>query len=166
MIDESVSPKGGWPDWLRPFDQDAEEEKEREDGRSDDLEQAAMRPRIRDIGKEPTDKEIEEHYIHHSEFRQWCPHCVKGKAVSFGSKRKKEDESGLPTISIDYMFMGDKQVKEEEQGMPILVMKDRRSKVLWARVVPAKGINAHAVKQLGKQIEMLGYKRILFKSDG
>ena len=69
-------------------------------------------------------------------------------------------------ISIDYMFMGDQQGKEEEKGMPMLVLKDRRTKVLWARVVPAKGVNAHAVKQLAKQIALLGHKRILFKSDG
>ena len=183
MREESVRP---WEDWLRPFDQDAEEEKhwnqdaEEEKQRNQDAEEekqwekegdeeeeyGAARPNIRDISKEPTDKEIEEHYMHHSEFRQWCPHCVKGKAVSYGSRRKKDSDDGLPMISIDYMFMGDQQGREEEKGMPTLVMKDRRTKVLWARVVPAKGVNAHAVKQLAKQITLLGHKRILFKSDG
>ena len=70
----------------------------------------AIRPKIRNIADEPTDKEVEEHYMHHAEFRQWCPHCVKGKAVAYGHRRMKEVH-GLPTVSIDYMFMGDRQEK-------------------------------------------------------
>ena len=168
MREESVRP---WEDWLRPFDQDAEEEKQRdaeedEQEHDDEEDHGAARPNVRDVSKEPTDKEIEEHYMHHSDFRQWCPHCVKGKAVSYGSRRRQNLDDGLPTICIDYMFMGDQQGREEEKGMPMLVMKDKRTKVLWARVVPAKGVNAHAVKQLAKQITLLGHKRILFKSDG
>ena len=67
MNDESVSPLN---DWLRPFDQDADDEKQREEDLSGDEEGGAMRPRTRDTSKGPTDKETEEHYMHHSEFRQ------------------------------------------------------------------------------------------------
>ena len=101
MREESVRPR---EDWLRPFDQDAEEEKQREEGPDEEDEHGAARPNKRDISKEPTDKEIEEHYMHHSEFRQWCPHCVKGKAVSYGSRRKKDFDDGLPVISINLPF--------------------------------------------------------------
>ena len=91
---------------------------------------------------------------------------MKGKAVSFSNRRRKQEEDGVPTISIDYMFMGDQQAREEEKGMPMLVTKDKKTKMIWARVVPAKGVQAHAVKALAKQIALLGYKRILLKSDG
>ena len=156
-----------WDRWFEPFDQDVEEEAQgikEKDEESED--HGAVRQNIRDVSVEPTDKEIEEHYMHHSEFRQWCPRCVKGKSVSFGSRRKQDNIHGLPTTSIDYMFMGDQQAREEEKGMPMLVTKDKRTKMIWARVVPAKGVNAHAVKQLAKQITLLGYKKIVFKSDG
>ena len=142
---------------------DAEEEERQTTEKDDGEEHGVVRPNIRDISAEPTDKEIEEHYMHHGEFRQWCPHCVKGKAVSYSSRRQKDFDDGLPLISIDYMFMGDQQAREEEKGMPMLVTKDKRTKMIWARAVPAKGVNAHAVKQLGKQITLLGYKKILLK---
>ena len=171
MSEESVRPQESYDQLfghlIRPSGQDAEEEQERQQAEEREEKEEAARPVVRDISKEPTDKEVEEHYMHHSEFRQWCPHCVKGKAVSYGSKsRRKDEEGGLPMISIDYMFMADGQTKDEEKGMPLLVMKDKRSKTIWARVVPAKGVNAYAVKQVAKRITLLGYKRILFKSDG
>ena len=164
MSGESVSPHS-FEQWMQPFDQDAEERKLNEDVEEEKVEEA-VKPVVRDISQEPTEREIEEHYMHHSEFRQWCPHCVKGKAVSFGHRRRQKDQEGLPMISVDYMFMADKQLREEEKGMPMLVLKDRCSKALWARVVPAKGVNAYAVKELAKQITLLGYKKILFRSDG
>ena len=156
---------------MKPFDQDAEELRaqleEGGDHDSDGPGEEAVRPVVRDISREPTQKEVEEHYMHHADFRQWCPHCVKGKAVSFGSRKRTDgEEEAVPMISVDYMFMADRQVKEEERGMPILVLKDRRSKLTWARVVPAKGVNAYAIKQTAKMITLLGYTKIIFKSDG
>ena len=61
------------------------------DEEGEDEENGAVRPVIRDVCEEPTDKEMEEHYMNHSESRQWCPHCVKGKAVSYGSRRRQEE---------------------------------------------------------------------------
>ena len=49
--------------------------------------------------------------------------------------------------------------------MPILVAKDRKTKVVRARVVPQKGVQAYAVKVLGGIVDSLGYKRVLLKSD-
>jgi len=146
---------------LRPVDEEGvmKDKEEEEDTRK------AVRPKIRNIADEPTDKEIEEHYMHHAEFRQWSPHCVKGKAVSCGHRSAKK-VFGLPTVSIDYMFMADKQNKGEEKGMPILVMKDRATGLVWARVVPAKGVCPYAVKKLARQIDLMGHKKIVFKSDG
>ena len=34
----------------------------------------------------PSAKEVEEHNVDHGVFRQWCPHCVKGRAESYGHK--------------------------------------------------------------------------------
>lgn len=68
----------------------------------------------------------------HAVFRSWCPNCVKGKAVTFGHRRSKDkEEDKVPTISIDYMFMGDGQEEKEEKGNPILVIKDHTSKGGW-----------------------------------
>ena len=49
--------------------------------------------------------------------------------------------------------------------MPVLVAKDRKSKLIRARVVPQKGANAYAIKIVGGILESLRYKRILLKRD-
>ena len=88
----------------------------------------------------------------HLPYRAWCSHCVKGKCHGLQHRRKdkeeKEDEQ-VPLVSIDYMFMSDSQKEGEEKGMPVLVAKDRKSKVIRARVVPQKGANAYAIRILG-----------------
>ena len=52
----------------------------------------------------------------------------------------------IPVVSMDYTFMDDKQKESEEKGMPILVMKDKKLRVIRARVVPNKGRNGYAIR--------------------
>ena len=54
---------------------------------------------------------------------------------------------------------------EEEKGMPILVLKDSRSKVALARVLPRKGKDPYAIQRLQTDIANLGYKKLILKSD-
>ena len=54
--------------------------------------------------------------------------------------------------------------------MPILVMRDIQSGdcgtgMMFARVVPQKGVNPYAVKNVAADIGLLGYPEIIFKSD-
>ena len=89
----------------------------------------------------------------HSPVRNWCIFCVKGKAKDDPHRRKikQDEEQDIPIISIDYMFMESREARlrrkeinkrraeseeEEVKGMPILVLKDSRTKVALARVVP------------------------------
>ena len=117
---------------------------------------------------EPTEKEVEEHMITHLPYRSWCTHCVKGKAKGHPHRRTKEEGKidEVPVVSMDYMFMGDQQSREEETGMPILVMKDRKSKTIRARVVPAKGRQEYAIKRCSLDLKGLGHRKIILKSDG
>ncbi len=61
---------------------------------------------------------------------------------------------------MDYVFMDDKG-----EGMPILVLNDRTSGMMYASVVPRKGVDSYAVKRVARLLTMLGYRRIIFKSD-
>ncbi len=63
-------------------------------------------------------------------------------------KTKEEVESEIPTVSIDYMFLGDENEDPEngkewwtrkETGMPVLVMHDDKSKAIQANMMPEKG---------------------------
>ena len=128
------------------------------------MNEEGMKARRRIKWTEPSKKEIEEHMATHIPFREWCPHCVKGKSASRHHKRRSEieSESRMPTVSIDYMFMEDGKA---ELGMPILVMRDSETRMIQAYVVPQKGVDGYAVKRLSKDIDLLGHKRMIFKSD-
>ena len=96
----------------------------------------------------PSQKEVEEHSTAHWPFRNWCAHCVRGKAKSIGHPRKKH-ESEAPVITIDYMWMtreGEKGTRQEEfRGMPMLTAIDDFTEWVGAWVVPEKWEHWYAI---------------------
>ena len=90
-----------------------------------------------------------------------------GKSVALPHRKIEKSNEGVPTVSIDYAFLNEKQEvgNTENSGMPILAIKDRKSGMIQSRVVPAKGTDKFAIKRLKKDIELLGYKKIILKSD-
>ena len=113
----------------------------------------------------PSQREIEEHMANHIPFRSWCPFCVTGKAVSGPHHPKAEGQGGIPVISIDYAFMGSGQEDEDGSQNPILVVEDDTSKAVMAHMLPRKGADEYAVERLKQDLGLLGYKRIVLKSD-
>ena len=117
------------------------------------------------MSDKPSKKEVEEHMITHIPFRDWCPHCVRGKSKSVPHRKRKEGkEEEVPVISVGYMFM-ETDDKDAGRGMPILVSRDRKTKWINAAVVTQKGNCPYAVKRLSEDIGALGYNRIVLKSD-
>ena len=117
----------------------------------------------------PTELEVEQHYAAgHVPYRSWCPICVKGQGVNTRHACiKREEHQEFSTVSIDYAFMtseGDGE-DEDQLGMPILVMHDRQSGKVNSNVVPAKGVNPYAVMRCVQNIKLLGYYKLLLKSD-
>ncbi len=53
------------------------------------------------------------------------------------------------------------QEREEEKGMPIVVLKDDSTKMITAKVMPSKRVDAYAVDSLRKTLEQLGHRRIV-----
>ena len=123
-------------EFKRVFGESSKEVMEREIG------EEAVRARARKTETVPSQKEVEEHNLDHGVFRSWCPHCVKGRAESYGHVRKVQGEGDVPTIGLDYMYMHSDQEKEGEKGMPIVVAKDSKTKMIMARVVPSKGVDS------------------------
>ena len=105
--------------------------------------------------------------VNHIPFRSWCAHCVRGTAHGNQHRRKKaiEGEERQPVISVDYMCMHDNQGEGEERGMPIMVIKDRRTRIIRARVVPQKGNHRYSIKVLSGVVESLGHSTVILKSD-
>ena len=123
-----------------------------------------VEPVARRTEHKPSDREVEQHMLTHLPFRSWCPQCVKGKSKSSAHKDKEGRENTVPVVSVDYMYMETGEDREAK-GMPIMVVKDRESRWVAARVVPKKGRDPHAVRELGRIIGYLGYKRVILKSD-
>ena len=107
----------------------------------------------------------------HIPYRQWCQHCVSGKAKGNPHCGAKGYLREMPTVVMDYMYMKERQREEEEGGMPILVTCDLVTARggtgnIMARVVPAKGVNEYAVQAAANELTYLGHKELILKSDG
>ena len=51
------------------------------------------------------------------------------------------------------------RVKGEEKGFPIMVLMDRRTKVIHARVIPHTGQHWYGMKVSTGIVESVGYKK-------
>ena len=106
---ESASP--GMSNSIRPRMNDLmSNEIEEEEKNPEDQESASVKA-LRNP-EDPTKDEWEQHMMTHVPFRNRCPRCVRGGAVSQGHVWNKRDDKAIPTIGIDYMYM--KQKKEGE----------------------------------------------------
>ena len=127
----------------------------------------------------PTQSERDEHDLTHYPYRSWCKHCVEGRGIEM-RHRVGDDHScrGVAIVAFDYMFMTENKVytREELGGasdvdpgrvLKILVVRDLRSKALFAHAVAAKGADAdgYAVDAVVKDVLWLGYSRVILKSD-
>ena len=142
---------------------------ETRDEEEDMQEQECSKPRMAKRPGEPSKQEWEEHQLTHVPFRDWCPHCVRGKAKA-GTHEAKEKEKGRDeeVLALDYMYMTSGNGEPEDnglRGMPILAMKDRSTGDIASHVVPTKGDHWFAIKMVRAEIGYLGHKRVTLKSD-
>ena len=104
--------------------------------------------------------EVERHNVTHMPFRSWCPECVEGKARD---KHHLKVEGQVDKMVFDYCFLG----SEGGDTVAIQVTRDRRTRMIFAHVVPKKGFShEHGATELIKDIAKLGNNEIIFKCDG
>ena len=158
--------------WLEKADDEEEEDKRK-------------MHQIKDPGQ-PTQAEVDEHELTHCPYKPWCSHCVRGKAAEDPHRRKKEaekekdKEEGIPTVSLDYCFMGSKGLIKAEEGEigrgkegdgvdakdnPIVVIHDSKSGTAFAHAVKKKGRYESIVKTIVRNLDSLGYNKITMKRD-
>ena len=124
----------------------------------------------------PSKAEREEHERTHVPFRSWCPHCMRGKSKASGHKSSGAEGSqrSKPIISIDYAYLTtagggsraeDEEKAEKEGHTPFLVLHDSESKGSYAYVAGRKGINEPLCRRVVDDLDALGYKEIVIKSD-
>ena len=161
MIDENKD-----DEWLAAIDEeDTEKDVQVED---DEQEEEIIMPKhMRDPG-EPTKKEREEREVLHLPYTPWCKLCVLGKGPSDHHVTEKKDVADVtvPTISIDYMFLGTKNVKAKDRT--VLAIFDNRTKAVMALMTHSKGPVEWVMNAAVKFIDELGYGKMAssIKCDG
>ena len=120
----------------------------------------------------PSMKEKEEHFVSHFPFRALCEHCVRGKAKAMKHVRVDHSEEQVPVISVDYCFMNSKDdtvITEDTQSKhsPVLVVRDRWTRMVFAHVLPYKGVQKGPVgsKCLLNDLRRLGYRKMIVRYD-
>ena len=81
------------------------------------------------MGEKPSREEVEDHERTHLPFRNWCEHCVRGRAKNDPHQALGEEKAcGTPKVSLDYAYLkekheGNRPEKVEGEGFPIVVME-------------------------------------------
>ena len=76
------------------------------------------------------------------------------------------DEHALPTVAIDYAYLGDPTAEGDEKASPILVLKSGRDRWTSSEVYPAKGVQQPwCAKNLARELAALPWQRFTLKSD-
>ena len=143
---------------------------------NEDIDEEEFAPKIvaKDPGS-PTQAEIDEHNVDHFPYRAWCECCVAGRGT--GEQHVPGVESRIPILAFDYCFLTQgrvytrQELTDEQLKKPmvkILVLKDTKSRAVFAHVVRRKGVQAdeYAVKRIAEDVAWLGYTKVILKCDG
>ncbi len=101
--------------------------------------------RARKVEAVPSKKVVEGHNLDHVVFRNWCPHCGKGRAEACGHQKERRRRRRCTDGEFGLHVHSD-QEKEEEKGTPIIVAKDNKTKMMMAKAAPNKGTHEHTVQ--------------------
>ena len=104
-----------------------------------------------------------------------CPRArVEPRDTREKAARELEDGSKVPVVSWDYCFFGARnrisEAEVEQRGdSPVLVMHDGVTKSIFAHLISEKGVDfpscEEVVKMIVKDLDTLGYHRVVFRSD-
>ena len=140
-----------------------EPEVERQDGAVDDEaqdddelqgeEEAGEAPRCLPCPGAPSTADRLAHELTHWPYRQWCEHCVRGRAVGPNARKvpASHREMSVPKAHLDYAYLQDEIIEEKDEftsggavrtSMTILVMLETLCESVWVYTVNAKGVAA------------------------
>ena len=115
---------------------------------------------------QPTADQIAQHEASgHAVHRSWCVHCQRARKMTnpHYKVRRAELETSLPTLHMDYFFLG--KDKQEDDVMPHLVVRCDKTRRTWATSLPEKGTHPYNVTWLAGIIREAGWKKMCLFSD-
>ena len=76
----------------------------------------------------------------------------------------QDDLEGVPHVSKDYGFFGERE--SEKQVFPVLIIRERRNKMTWAKLVPTKGTEfTWNAKKAAKFIDQLRHNGVMLRCE-
>ena len=115
---------------------------------------------------------VETHRIDHWPPRSWCKECNEGHGRERGHF-KVDEPHRVAIISMDYAFVtrkGDivgvgEPGCDDEDALKLLVVKDSKSRSVFAHAVPRKGVDEkrYVVDMIVEDVLWLGYSKLLLK---
>ena len=120
---------------------------------------------VRDPGC-PTPEEKERHNATHSPYRSWCPVCVeaKGKEDPHHKDKGEKRDEGVNVVGMDYKTFGQ---EDDDDKLTMLVIRDRETMMTFSHPCIVKGASDEwIVKEAQEDLALLGYPRIILKTDG
>ena len=128
----------------------------------------------------PSKEQVRQHRLTHRPFRSWCPHCIRGKGRSDQHRQssQKDLHTEIPKIASDYFYVGQRRPRGKEERdraeeeaerdgqTPIIVLKDCKSKAIFAHACPRKGAHEAVVSRIVSDLNSMGDRRILVRTDG
>ena len=129
----------------------------------------------------PNAQEVMEHEDTHLPYRDWCEHCVRGRALGQGHARSTP-ASKIPVVALDYFFMtkdnlmtpsecraalqgGMEEAVEKGEIIKCLMIKCSYTKAELALVVGKKGLDKYTTDRVVAFVQWLGHSRLIMKSD-
>ena len=101
---EDVQPEEGEPVTSKTSDEGNDEDGEDEGPQRLGKDEGVGR--MRNIGdpRLPSRKEVEEHYLTHVPYRNWCPHCVRGRGKDLDHRKAVEEDRRIREFSFDLLL--------------------------------------------------------------
>ena len=119
---------------------------------------------VRDPGS-PTPAEKERHDMTHNPYRSWCPVCVEARGKEDPHYRNKGDKrEGINVVGMDYLSFGQ---EADDDKITMIVIRDKEALTTFAHPCLTKGASDEwVVKEVQEDLALLGYPRIILKTDG
>ena len=117
----------------------------------------------------PSKEEVEAHSVSHLPFRSlvFCM-CSRPRISNWSSQSRHENEGGRADtycLSVDSGFFGQPENRAHDT-LPVLIVRDRKSKGIWSHRILSKGVvHPYPARALMADLDFMGYKRIVLKSD-
>ena len=114
--------------------------------------------------KGPTKAEWDEHMATHCPYREWCPHCVRGKAirrqhrVKTGSTEEDEEARKIPLVGMDFWYMTDEDRESGKNAHIMLVERNEGHHIAFA--VGTKHAQDWWIKLLADEMEAWGLAKV------